>query len=167
MKKTVLTLFAVLGITIAVCVAQPNVQAAESVAPVESNTTLTVTVVPIKASPGRSWTQIGVKQSVTVADIMPVSISNLGDQFVVNWAGVYVYGTRQANDTWQVKCLSQTLTWDSMVNDLKLSGTFDYTFFAGTPNETTQTFTGDLFLDSSADMLYATWSFVPTGNAKP
>ncbi len=163
MKYKLITMFVVIGM-IFTLFAQPQIHPAEASQPA-SNTTLTVQVVPLQTSPGRSWTQLNVNQSVTVAEILPLSISNLGDQFVVNWAGIYVYGSRQANDTWLVKYLTQTLTWDPMINDLKLSGTFDHTFFAGSPSESTQTFTGDIFLDSSGNTLYATWNFTPTGNA--
>ncbi len=154
-------MFVVMGMILTLFT-QPQVQAAEA----SQSTTLTVSVVPLVRVSGHSWTQLDVNQSVTVADILPLSISNLGDQFVVNWAGTYVYGIRQADDIWQVKCLTHILTWNPAVNNLKMSGTFDYTFFAGTPSESTQTFTGDIFLYSSGDTLYTTWNFVPLGNSK-
>lgn len=164
--KNVFTLFAVLGILITLCIAQPQVQAAEAAQPVESNTTLTAQVVPLVRASGRSWTQLDPSENVTVAGVMPVTVSNIdGDKFTVNWAGIYVYGTRQSDDTWQVKYLDKTIIWDSFTNDLKLSGTFSYTFFPGTPSQQTQVFTGDLIIDSSANVLYTTWNFVPTGNA--
>lgn len=165
--KNAFTLFVVLGIIIAAfAIAQPHAQAAEAVAPVESNTTLTVSVTSLHRSTGRSWTQLNPSQSVTVADLMPVSVSNIdGNQFAVNWNGVYVYGSRQTDDTWKVKYLDQVIIWDPMVNDLKLSGTFAYTFIQGTPSQQTQVFTGDLIIDQSANALYLTWGFTPIGNA--
>lgn len=165
--KNAFTLFVVLGIIIAAfAIAQPHAQAAEAAQPVDSNTTLTVSLVPLYRSVGRSWTQLNRSQSVTVADLMPVSVSNIdGNQFAVNWNGLYVYGSRLPDDTWKVKYLDQVIIWDPMVNDLKLSGTFAYTFFQGTPSQQTQVFTGDLYIDNSANVLYTTWNFVPTGNA--
>lgn len=160
------TLFVVLGIIFTLCIAQPQVQAAEASQPVASNTTLAVSVVALQPSFGRSWTQLNPSQSVTVANLMPISVSNIdGNQFAVNWNGLYVYGSRLSDDTWKVKYLDQVIIWDPMVNDLKLSGTFAYTFFQGTPSQQTQVFTGDLYIDNSANVLYTTWNFVPTGNA--
>lgn len=165
--KIIITIIAVVGILIGAAFSvQPNVQAAEAVAPIESNTTLTVSVVPLHRSFGRSWTQLNPSENITVAGVMPVTVSNLdGNKFTVNWNGLYVYGTRLENDSWKVTYLDKTITWDSFANDLKLSGTFSYTFFPGTPSQQTQVFTGDLIIDQSANALYLTWGFTPIGNA--
>lgn len=164
-NRKLFTMFVVLGIIFTLCIAQPQAQAAEA-SQTDSNTTLTVSVVPLVRASGRSWTQLNPSETVTVAGVMPVTVSNLdGNQFTVNWNGLYVYGSRLSDDAWKVKYLDQIINWDPMVNDLKLSGTFAYTFFQGTPSQQTQVFTGDLYINQSANAFYLTWGFTPIGNA--